>query len=97
MSEATTSKTATRREIDILADVSMGTEIAMLECMLFLHDKGVIDKNELAVRLDNTASRMVKIFDEQGSDGKAVAFASRRMANALRVAVKIDEDGETVV
>ncbi len=79
---------------DLLADLVTGNEIAMTECMLFLHDKGRIDKNELAQRFRATGDRMTPLFAEEGRDPKASTLALYRMAYALEHSAPLDEKGD---
>jgi len=73
-----------------------GTEIALLEVLFYLLDKGVIDKNELADRLEMDAGNIERLFNDVEHRGTTLAFPSRRLALALRNAVPVDEENNPV-
>ncbi|OZI57641.1 hypothetical protein [Bordetella genomosp. 4] len=82
-------QSAGRTPANILADLLDGTEMALLEVLLYLHDKKLIDKDELAVRLSSNASNIERTFNGNGlkQDVSTLAFPSRRLATALLSAV----------
>jgi len=73
-----------------------GNEIALLEVLFYLLDKGVVDKDELAARLELGAKNVERMFNEEGKNGAAMAFSTRRIAYALRAAVPVDEENNPV-
>lgn len=77
---------------NLLANLLDGTEMALLEVLLYLHDKRVIDKDELAERLSQGASNIEQTFTGTNKDLSALAFPSRRLATALSVAITTPVD-----
>ena len=74
-----------------LASLLTGNELALLDCLLFLHDKGLIDKEELATRLDATANRMAPEIVAAGNDAQTMLHPIRRLATGLRSSIKIGD------
>ncbi|HCW18800.1 hypothetical protein [Achromobacter sp.] len=81
----------TRTEISTLATLLSGNEIALLEVLLYMHDQGLIKKDDLAARLRTGADHIERTFSEQGQDGRAMAFPSRRLAAGLAAAIRMDD------
>jgi len=69
-----------------------GNEIALLEVLFYLIDKGVVDKDELAARLELDANNVERMFNDVPQRGTGMAYPSRRLANLLRNAVLVDEE-----
>ncbi|WP_315132860.1 hypothetical protein [Achromobacter marplatensis] len=86
-------RSAGRKESNILADLLDGTEMALLEVLLYLHDRKLIDKDELAGRLSSGANAIERTFEGQNQDLSTLAFPSRRLAAALKAAVTEPEKG----
>jgi len=78
------------------ASLLAGNEIALIEVLFYLLDKGVVDKDELAARLETGAKNIERMFNEDGKNGAAMAFATRRIAYALRAAVPVDEGNNPI-
>jgi len=73
-----------------------GNEIALLEVLFYLIDKGVVDKDELAARLELDAGHIERMFNDVPQRGTGMAFPSRRLASALRETVLVDEGNNPV-
>jgi len=78
------------------ASLLAGHEIALLEVLFYLLDKGVIDKHELAARLDLNANNLERLFNTDGKNGTAMVFPARRIAAMLRAAVLVDEENNPI-
>jgi len=78
------------------ASLLAGNEIALMEVLFYLLDKGVVDKIELAERLELGAKNIERMLNEEGKNGAAMAFTTRRIAYALRSAVLVDDEGNPV-
>jgi len=74
------------------ASLLAGNEIALIEVLFYLLNKGVVDKDELAARLEMEAGNIERMFNEDGKNGAAMAYSTRRIAYALRAAVPVDEE-----
>ncbi|WP_186263321.1 hypothetical protein [Burkholderia gladioli] len=81
--------------LEILSRIVDGLEIAVLEICFSLHDKGVLDKDETALRLARLAERMPRIYGA-GPEAQQIAFPISRLSNALKTAVKLDADGNVI-
>lgn len=82
-----------RDMIDVLVDIDRGSTFAMLEVLFYLHDKKLIDKDELASRLDVVTKRIRTTPPPYNGSVNTIAFPVERMADALRSAVPVDEEG----
>lgn len=73
-----------------------GNAMAVLEVVYFLHDKGIIDKNELAERLDWLSNRVINAYPVSDKSKGEIAFPIQRMSRAIKESTLLDEDGNPV-